>query len=290
MMPVSPPTGAEILHESEGLLIWRNPKNKFCVVNLHHTADPNKRSQEWRAEAAAGMHPAKVRQEYDMDDEAMFGEKVFPEILNWEDRIVVKPPYPEFGESQLYWGGFDFGQNNPSSLHVYTVADGVLYSVWELFEPCKNSQDFAKKIKACPYWHRMRYIAADPHLWDNRSHSMKDGSLQSVYDEFCRLGVSKFIKGNPDEAVWVGVMHKHWADPENITFKIFDCCPNQIREFKGAVYPTMSERLLATQNYRETILDKNNHTMDDCKYFMNSRPTLERKEVKFPKMVSRWIK
>src|SRR3990172_10053416 len=102
-----------LLHEQTGLRIVENDKNKFCVITLHYTADPAKRSPEGRAEAQAGMHPAKFAKEYEIDYTALYGAKVFPDIGTNKEHIVVDEPYPEFPDTQVYWGGFDYAAPNP---------------------------------------------------------------------------------------------------------------------------------------------------------------------------------
>ena len=280
----------EILHEGEGLKIVKNDKNKFCVVTLHYTADPGKRSAEWKTEAMAGLSAAKFAKEYEIDYEAMFGERVFPEVVVNREKIVVKSPYPEFGESLTYWGGFDYGIRNPSSFHVYTNIDGCLYAIWELYEPCKNIIEFANKLKCCPYWGKLKYVAADPSMWENRSHSMRTGVVMSVVDQFVEQGVNKFVKGNNDEITWIGEMRRLWGNSEDPLFRIVDTCPFMIKEFETAVFVGMTERAAVNSNYREAIVDKDNHAMDDCKYFVNSRPNVESRKVKYPEMWKRWMK
>ena len=262
-----------ILHESEGLTIRRNAINQFCVVSLYFWADPAKRSEEWKKESQAGMHPAKWRKEYMIDYDALSGEVVFPEFTQHRDKIVLMPPYPEFPSDQPFWGGFDLGQRNVSSFHVYTLYDGVIYVLWELYEPCRNIIEFSNKLRSCPYWTRIRYIAADPSIWADRQYNQKTGVQMSVYDFFVEQNITKMIKGNTDEGSWLMAMRKHWADASNITFRIQSNCPNMIREFRQAVYPTVSEIVEKRANFVEKILDKNNHAMDDCKYFLNSRPS-----------------
>lgn len=276
----------KILHTSEGLTIKKNDHNGFCVITLFYTADPAKRSEEWLREARSGLSDAKFRKEYLIDYTAMFGEKAFPEITS-NTNIIVRPPHPEFPPDLPVWGGFDFGIRNPSSFHVYTIYDGVTYAIWELFEPCKNIKEFAQKLKDCPYWPRLKYVAADPHTWDVRSFDV-GGNPASVAMQFWEAGITKFIKGNNDQLAWLATMRKHWASCDDPTFKIFDCCPNMIREFESAVYCSMSDKQSMVANYKETLLDHDNHSLDECKYFMNSRPAASPVKFKAPNMLNRW--
>jgi hypothetical protein len=50
----------------------------------------------------------------------------------------------------------------------------------------------------------------------------------------------------------------------------------------------MSDRQLETQNYREAMVDRKNHAMDDCKYFMNSGASLKTRKVTLPVLVKRF--
>lgn len=286
------PTDAKILHDSEGLIIHQNPKNHFVIVSLYYNADPAKRSPEWESEAKAGLTDAQWRKEYLIDYEAQFGEKVFPEISTHKTFIVCEPK--TFPEGQKFFAGFDHGSRNPSSMHVYTLYDGILYSCWELYEPCKNLQDFVFKMKSCPYWDKITHIAADPSMWSNRMYK-PDGSMISLYVQFYEAGIKNMIKGNNDEAGWISIVKQHWRDPSKPTFKIFNCCPNQIKEFAGATYEDWSNTrgMIDGSDYKETMVDANNHSLDDCKYAFNSSmtiPALEHKPFKFPIMVRRWLK
>lgn len=260
-----------IIYETTGLTIKKNAINQFCVVTLHHTADPAKRSQEWRKEAAAGMTPEKFAREYDIDYTSVMGSKVFPELTSRKSDIVVNEPWPDFGPQAKYWGGLDYGARNPSSFHVYTHSDGVWYSVWELFKPCKNVKDYVAEMKQFPYWDQIKWIAADPKMWA-KDQQQQEG-LTSMSELFEQAGCNRLIRGFQDEDPWVAMVRKHWVEPEP-TFKILSCCSNQIREFETAIYVNQSERQLMSASYKEQIADRDNHSLDDCKYFMLSKPSV----------------
>lgn len=263
---------ADTLHEQTGLRIVRNSRNGFVVCRLHYTADPRKRSPEWKAEARRGMSLAKFEQEFEINYNALLGERVFPEITARREEIILREGPYEYNQWPTHlpmWGGFDYGQKNPASFHVYTIVDGVTYAIWEMYQPCKNIVEFARAMKMCPYWQQIRYIAHDPDM-DSLKHMDRDG-VTSVRRFFEREGVAKWLKGNNDEQAWLVAMQKHWCGPE-VTFKILESCPMLIDEFEQATYVSMTERQLETQNFREGMVDKRNHALDDCKYFMNSSP------------------
>jgi len=278
----------EILHQQQGLTIKRNEKNKFVVCTLFYFADPDKRTPEWEAEARMGMTEAQWAKEYLIDYTALYGEKVFPEIVSRREDIVVKAPYPEIGPLVPCFGGFDYGARNPASFHVYAIMDGITYAVWELYEPCVNVAEFAQKMRDCPYWGQIKYVAADPSIWYSNQ-QMKDGNVTSIYNWFLQNGVSCFIKGLTDEAAWLATMRGHWGG--DVTFKIFDSCRGMVEEFEGAVFQATNKNII-NRAISDNIADYNNHAMDDCKYFMNSKPDvgLQHRDIKWPIMINRWKK
>ena len=278
----------EILHEQQGLKIRRNPNNRFVVVELDYFADPAKRSKEWEEEARSGMSAAAWAKEYLRDATAMYGQRVFPEIARYRDKIVIGPPYREFGPQGAYWAGFDFGSRNPSAFIVYTIEDGVTYAIWELYEPCKTIPDLAAKIISCPYYNHLRYIACDPTITNQKTRTNKYGSLVTISDLLGEYGIRRLIPGNTDESVWLAKMRQHWANPDDPTFRILATCPNLIHEFENAVFSSQSEKEVLTETYRETIDDVHNHALDATKYLLNSQPKVRIQRFRDPQMARLW--
>lgn len=265
----------EILHESKGLTIKRNSKNHFVVATLFYWADPDKEDPKWAETVKAGMTPAQWAKEYTIDYTALRGERVFPELTEKKGLIVIEAPWPTFDNEAVFWGGFDYGQRNPSSFHVYAISDGITYAVWELYEPAESVPDFASKMRSCPYWGKIKYIAADPTIWDKRT-SDANGVPASFTQLFAKYGITNFLKGNQNKDLWLATMYEHWRRPDP-TFKILSRCKNMIREFEKAIFVDYSnEQMREEKNFKEDILDKDNHAMDDCKYFMNSSPQMPR--------------
>jgi hypothetical protein len=280
----------ELLYEGTGLRIVRNDLNKFIVATLHYTADPKKRTKEWKAEASAGMRPARWAKEYELDYTALYGQRVFPEFAIARDRIVVPPPHREFSALQVFWGGFDFGQRNPSAFVVYTIDEGVIHAVWEHYEPCRNINDLAAKITGCPYYSQIKYIACDPTIVNRKTQINKYGTMVTIAELLGEVGLKKLIPGVTDEAAWIELMRKHWADSADPTFRIWSCCPNLIKEFENAVFQEQSDREMLTQTYSEGMEDVHNHAMDATKYFMLSRPRVAARAAYTQPMARWWLK
>jgi hypothetical protein len=220
------------------------------------------------------MTPGQAARELDIDYTAVQGSKVFPEFADKRPLIVV----PRFDPADLVglrmWAGLDYGTRNPASVHVYTIIDEVIFSVWELYEPCKNIPEWVARVKECPYWNQVRYTAADPSLWVPTQQQAYGGPV-GVETLLRQAGLTNLIKGRNDpgaEQAWVGMLRKAWAQPET-TFRISEACPHQIREFETAIFQPQSERQLMTSGvYSEVIANRDNHSLDDCKYFMLTLP------------------
>jgi hypothetical protein len=280
----------DIIHESQGLKIVRNDTNRFAVVTLHYTADPLKRTPEWKSEAKAGMRPAQWAKEYEIDYTALYGQRVFPEISTYRDKIVVPEPYREYGPLQPFWAGFDFGQRNPTAFVVFTIDEGVIYAVWEHYEPCHSIESLCQSILSCPYYDRIKYIAADPTITNQKTRTNKFGAFVTLADLMSDYGVRKMIPGSTDEAAWVTIMKQHWKNPEDPTFRIWERCKHTIEEFTNAVYASQSDREILTQTYKEQMEDVRNHAMDATKYCMLSRPSIHVIRHRQSDQWRRWMK
>ena len=85
--------------------IWRNPKNKFVVFQLHYTADPLKRSKEFKETIKGSMPRGQYMQEYELQWDSFSGMPVYPEFNR--KHHCVKEAQPQIGLPLLR--GWDFG-------------------------------------------------------------------------------------------------------------------------------------------------------------------------------------
>ena len=91
----------------QGLKAWRNPINRFYVMRLHCSADPAKRSKEWREKTKAGMDAATFAREYDLIWEALEGKPVYVE--NWSEEFHVARKSLGWNPRLTICRGWDFG-------------------------------------------------------------------------------------------------------------------------------------------------------------------------------------
>ena len=61
----------------QGIEIWKNPGNKFCVFQIHYTANPAKRDPKYKDNAKSGMPISKYNQEYEISWESYEGKPVY---------------------------------------------------------------------------------------------------------------------------------------------------------------------------------------------------------------------
>lgn len=97
-VPVKRPT--------EGVEVWKNPKNKFVVVDLHYTADPRKRGEVWRETVRQSMPIRDFLMEYERSWQTFEGKPVYQDF-NRTLHVSHTKLKPEPGIPLLM--GWDFG-------------------------------------------------------------------------------------------------------------------------------------------------------------------------------------
>ena len=266
-----------------GLLLKRN-KQGHRVIRLHYSADPDKNpdteiGKAWFAKETnkyvGGTGSLGWRREMEIDFGAGSGELVFPEFFDMEGVLTCDPfDVLEIADKCNFFGGFDWGTRNPLSFHVYMeTPDHRFFSIWEYYDEHKPVPYVARRIRECPYYDRLQWIASDPTIWTENI-SKRDGftSVAAMLQDEEEVGeefiVDKLTPAHDRSDVsGINKFKSMWSiTPPK--FVIFKTCVNQISEFKNLKYPERKE----TTNETEKILDKNNHTWDDAKYFILSHP------------------
>lgn len=78
-----------------GLSVRKNPKNGFCVISLHMSADPKKQSEEYRNSIKAQMPLEDFKREYDLERTVYAGEAVYGSEFNRRVHVATTNIYPE---------------------------------------------------------------------------------------------------------------------------------------------------------------------------------------------------
>lgn len=109
----------------EGLQEWNTPQG-IHVLRVHYTADPEKRSAEWRDREMAGSSPRDWEQEMEINFEVPLGKPFYPEFRE-SFHVAAAPLSPLQGRPILR--GWDFGLS-PATAFLQSTPKGqimVLY-------------------------------------------------------------------------------------------------------------------------------------------------------------------
>lgn len=90
----------------QGIEIWKNPKNKFLIIDIHYTADPEKRAPEFRENLLASLPVHQFMREYERSWSTFIGQPVYPNFRN-DIHLPMNKPQAHYGLPLLF--GWDFG-------------------------------------------------------------------------------------------------------------------------------------------------------------------------------------
>ena len=159
----------------QGLNIYKT-RDGFTVADLAYQADPAKRSPQAIAELVKG-YPGGItgvawRKEMERDFTAYSGHLLcYNELQQYKYKIVKERFVTSF---EYKYGSLDWGRVNPASFHVYAVnEDGHIHSAYEVYKRGISIPDFSSLIKDCPHYQDLRWLSADPSLWNKNKETEK---------------------------------------------------------------------------------------------------------------------
>src|SRR3990167_341215 len=256
-----------------GLEVYKT-KDGFTVARLHYSADlmkvlPNGEPVPELIDGYIGGRSGPAwRKEMEIDFTAYSGQLLCYHILNkYRDKIVVDCYVKE---SDYKYGSLDWGRNNPASFHVYALnEDNHIHSAYEIYQNDTSIPDFFSFIKQCPYYQSLQWISADPSIWNRNQEDLQD--LLSFYDKFFHEGVILQRGKSRDDTIAINELLDRWShlDVQNPTFTISPRCHRQIWEFERLRYQEITTAMIELRNQNETLVDKDNHSWDDFKYFIS---------------------
>lgn len=97
---------APVLRPMEGVEVWKNPKNRFCIVDLHYTANPEKRGTAWKEAVRSSMPIRDFLMEYEKSWQTFEGKPVYADF-NRSLHVSTSRVQPEPGLPLIL--GWDFG-------------------------------------------------------------------------------------------------------------------------------------------------------------------------------------
>jgi hypothetical protein len=92
------------------LPVTQNKNNKFTVVRLHYSSDPDKNTSEWIEEARRGMPERGWNREYEIDYTVYEGKTFFPEFKDFNIQAETYRP------RETIYRGWDYGFHRPACL------------------------------------------------------------------------------------------------------------------------------------------------------------------------------
>ena len=260
----------------KGVNVYKT-KDGFTVAQLHYTADPKKdperEGQQWLQNALKGVpggrSSAMWRKEMEIDFSAYSGQLLCHHIINEYRDKIVREKYVK-GTDKIF-AGFDWGRNNPSSFHLYAVDENNnIHSFNEVYLNDTSIENLATIIKSSPYFNRIIWIAADPSLW-SRTQEEKSG-LRSLNDRFYENGIFLTKSKGRDDNLAISELLDRWNELSFTTpqFTISPQCVKQVWEFERLRYKEVTTAMIEKLNPYESLMDKDNHSWDDFKYFINT--------------------
>lgn len=118
---------AQATQPVEGITEWANPRNRVFVCEVHYSADPEKRTPKWKADAQAGMDKRGWLREFEISWDIPDGQPVFPEY----EPATMRRDIPVIPGARLlrFW---DFGHVCPVTLFAQVDLHGRLRMLAEL--------------------------------------------------------------------------------------------------------------------------------------------------------------
>jgi hypothetical protein len=257
----------------EGVKIWKNPKNKFLVFELHYTADPGKRAPEYKESIKTSMPLQEYLREYELHWDTFSGQPVYPEFGKLH--ITYDKPEPVHGLPMII--GFDFGLT-PAAV-VAQFEAGTLTVFQEYCEINMGAIRFLDKVTQDL---RMRYPTKSDFKKDWLCFIDPAGFNRNDNDERqTAQTVGKYFTPMPGPIAWetrrtavVELLMK--LNKGTPAFKIFGQeCPMLLKGFEGG-YRFSDKSIDIEPNKLRPIKDAFSHPHDALQYVCSGVRTISR--------------
>lgn len=120
-----------------------NPKNKFCVLRLHYSSDPEKNTPEWLESAKKGISDRSWNREYEINYDTFAGKPVFPEFR--EDLHISSFEYQPMPVVTMY-RGWDFGYHRPAVTIAWINEHDQLMVRREILGKDEGVKEFGQRV------------------------------------------------------------------------------------------------------------------------------------------------
>ena len=263
-------------------------KDGVRVLRVHYSADEDKDpttkgGAEWMAKSLigypGGTSGAKWRREMEIDFNAQGGQLVFPSMEKHERRLYI-PTYDVIPEAWKLYGGFDYAGRGVTAFVViaHDRSNDGFYAVHEFYKKKSGYVSTSDAIKGYKYFDRLEWVVADPSMWSKTQERGDGGDLVSMAQLFSEQGIH-FLKGTRggdtefaeliNEQMWGGFDKKDVKKTWQPRYRITKACENHWREMSQWRYNEWTTSTGQSRNVKETMMDKNNHSIDAAKYLFN---------------------
>ena len=283
-----------------GIKAWKNPGNKFNVIMLHYTADPDKdperNGKKWYEREREGTPKDVWNKEYEISFETKAGKLVYgPEYCDFTPEKHLINSF-ELGNVELMLS-LDFGQRNPNAALVGAVTEnGDVYIIDEYYKPAipsvasremfdkfgylipgyKEGLSFKQKRTLADNAFQIKVI--DPSTTSKNRTKIIEGEEipYSVIEDFYDNGWD-FKRGINDWDAGVTRVREYFrldstGKPRLYIFQ--DKCPNLTWELLHYRYQENTEQTERKKNESERPMKKDDHAADSLRYLLMERPFL----------------
>ena len=221
----------------QGIRVWVNPNNRFLVCEIHYTANPLKRNEEYRLSIEKSMPRREYLQEYELNWDSFDGLPVYGDF-NRNIHLSEEPLEPQLGLPLLI--GHDFGLT-PSAV-VGQMQGDQLVILREYVAKNKPTNIFIPEIMTdiqlrWPAWNDQDKHFR--HFVDPSGNFRKDTDANTCVIEMQKAGLKNIIPGDITWEKRRGAvdhfLRKHTGQGPGIIMHEPDC-PMLVKGFLGGYH------------------------------------------------------
>jgi len=216
-----------------GVTEWRNPRNGFFVTRLHYTADPQKRSRDWKEQNAKNLSLRAWKREYEIDWTSPEGEPVIPEF---DASLHTRELSPTRDRRLLrFW---DFGAVSPVVLFAQLSPYAQLLVVRELCPFNCPLEQLLPQVKAIS----LELTIKEDHFDAGDPEGGSVGTLGSIEEVLRRNGIRLHMRRPGTDVSYAALrelfLRQVWVPRtgHEPTILVSTQCPNLIEALSGGFY------------------------------------------------------
>ncbi len=267
---------APVKRPMEGVELWENPRNRFCVVDLHYTANPEKRGETWKEAVRSSMPIRDFLMEYERSWQTFEGKPVYADF-NRTLHVSSGPVKVDPGIPLLL--GWDFGLT-PACI-IAQLVGRQLRIIREFVETNGSISKLAPVVQLYLQTHFLSWIHAD-----NITHYIDPAGFQKAQtDERTCADVMRTVFGSnsriqPGPVTWEA-RKKAVEDYLTKTFGegpgllVSEDCPILIEGFNGG-YMYSDKALEIEPASIRPLKNKFSHPHDALQYLCAGATSLQK--------------